>query len=77
MHLIGTAPKTWFALKVLNNFSRLKDTLGTGIQSGERPNLYGKFEDGKLQDVDIVKNAEVVYFMRNEDKELIGINKKC
>jgi hypothetical protein len=32
-------------------------------------NLYGKFEDGKLQDVDIVKNAEVVYFMRNEDKK--------
>jgi hypothetical protein len=31
-------------------------------------NLYGKFEDGKLQDVDIVKNAEVVYFMRNEER---------
>jgi hypothetical protein len=25
--------------------------------------------------VDIIKNAEVLYFMRNEAKELIGINK--
>jgi len=38
-------------------------------------NLFGKFKEGKLHDVDIIKNAEVIYYMRNDDHELIGINK--
>jgi lipopolysaccharide export system protein LptA len=77
MHLIGNnSTQKLDSLKVLNNtFLVSKDTLGTGYNQVKGQNLYGKFEDGKLQDVDIVKNAEVVYFMRNEDKELIGINK--
>jgi hypothetical protein len=38
-------------------------------------NLYGKFKDKNLDNVDIVKNTEVIYYMRNDDQELIGINK--
>jgi hypothetical protein len=38
-------------------------------------NLYGKFKDNKLHEVDIVKNTEVIYYMRNDQNELIGINK--
>ena len=37
--------------------------------------MYGKFRDNKLYEADIVKNTEVVYYMRNDDHELIGINK--
>jgi lipopolysaccharide export system protein LptA len=77
MHLIGNnRTKKLDSLKVLNNtFLVSKDTLGTGYNQVKGQNLYGKFQEGKLHDVDIIKNTEVVYFMRNEAKELIGINK--
>lgn len=77
MHLIGnSATKKLDSLKVLNNtFIISKDTLGTGYNQIKGLNLFGKFEDGKLHDVDVIKNAEVIYYMRNDDKELIGINK--
>ncbi|SHM40896.1 OstA-like protein [Flavobacterium xinjiangense] len=77
MHLVGNnATQKLDSLKVLNNtFLVSKDTLGTGYNQVKGQNLYGKFEEGKLHDVDIVKNTEVIYYMRNDAKELIGINK--
>ena len=77
MHLIGdNKTQKLDSLKVLNNtFIISKDTLGTGYNQIKGLNLYGKFLEGKLHDVDIVKNAEVIYYMRNDDQELIGINK--
>jgi lipopolysaccharide export system protein LptA len=77
MHLIGDkATQKLDSLKVLNNtFLVSKDTLGTGYNQTKGQNLFGKFKDGKLHDVDIIKNAEVIYYMRNEAHELIGINK--
>lgn len=77
MHLIGNNnTRKLDSLKVLNNtFIVSKDTLGTGYNQVKGQNLYGKFIEGKLHDVDIIKNAEVLYYMRNDDKELIGINK--
>jgi lipopolysaccharide export system protein LptA len=77
MHLIGNNnTRELDSLKVLNNtFLVSKDTLGTGYNQVKGLNLFGKFEEGKLHDVDIVKNTEVIYYMRNDDKELIGINK--
>ena len=77
MHLIGNNnTKKLDSLKVLNNtFIVSKDTIGTGYNQVKGQNLYGKFEEGKLRDVDIVKNAEVIYYMRNDAQELIGINK--
>lgn len=77
IHLIGNnQTKKLDSLKVLNNtFMISKDTLGTGFNQVKGINLYGKFKEGKLYDVDVVKNAEVIYYMRNEQKELIGINK--
>ncbi|MBK0368350.1 OstA-like protein [Flavobacterium agrisoli] len=77
MHLIGE-PKTnkIDSLKVLNNtFIISKDTLGTGYNQVKGVNLFGKFKDGKLHDADVIKNTEVIYYMRNDDNELIGINK--
>jgi lipopolysaccharide export system protein LptA len=77
MHLIGNNnTQKLDSLKVLNNtFLVSKDTLGTGYNQIKGQNLFGKFEEGKLHDVDIIKNTEVIYYMRNDAQELIGINK--
>ncbi len=77
MHLIGdNKTRKIDSLKVLNNtFVLSKDTLGTGYNQVKGINLFGKFRDGKLHDVDVIKNTEVVYYMRNDANELIGINK--
>lgn len=77
MHLIGNnTTQKLDSLKVLNNtFIVSKDTIGSGYNQVKGQNLYGKFFEGKLRDVDIIKNAEVIYYMRNDTQELIGINK--
>ncbi|AWG23704.1 OstA-like protein [Flavobacterium faecale] len=77
MHLIGdNKTQKLDSLKVLNNtFMVSRDTLGTGYNQVKGLNLYGKFFEGKLHEVDVVKNAEVIYYMRNDTQELIGINK--
>ncbi len=77
MHLIGDkTTQKLDSLKVLNNtFIVSKDTIGTGYNQVKGQNLFGKFLEGKLHDVDIIKNTEVVYYMRNDAQELIGINK--
>ncbi len=77
MHLIGNnKTEKLDSLKVLNNaFIISKDTIGTGFNQVKGQNLYGKFKDSKLYEADIVKNTEVIYYMRNDKNELIGINK--
>jgi len=77
MHLIGNnKTQKLDSLKVLNNaFIISKDSLGTGYNQVKGLNLFGKFQDNKLNEVDVVKNTEVVYYMRNDNHELIGINK--
>lgn len=77
MHLIGNnTTQKLDSLKVLNNaFIVSKDTLGIGYNQVKGQNLYGKFKLNKLYEVDVVKNTEVIYYMRNDKNELIGINK--
>lgn len=77
MHLIGNnKTEKLDSLKVLNNaFIVSKDTIGTGYNQVKGQNLYGKFADNKLHEVDVIKNTEVIYYMRNDQNELIGINK--
>lgn len=77
MHLIGNnKTEKLDSLKILNNtFIISKDTIGTGYNQIKGLNLYGKFKENKLYEADVVKNTEVVYFMRNDKNELIGINK--
>ncbi len=77
MHLIGNdKTEKLDSLKVLNNaFIASRDTLGTGYNQVKGVNLFGKFKDNKLYEVDVIKNTEVLYFLRNDQKELIGINK--
>jgi lipopolysaccharide export system protein LptA len=77
MHLIGNNnTEKLDSLKVLNNaFIISKDTIGNGYNQVKGQNLYGKFKDNKLSEVDIIKNTEVIYYLRNDKQELIGINK--
>jgi lipopolysaccharide export system protein LptA len=77
MHLVGNNnTEKLDSLKILKNtFIISKDTIGTGFNQIKGVNLYGKFKDNKLYEADVVKNTEVVYFMRNDKNELIGINK--
>lgn len=77
IHLIGNDfTQKLDSLKVLNNaFIVSKDTLGSGYNQVKGQNLFGKFLDNKLHEADIIKNTEVVFYMRNDAHELIGINK--
>ena len=47
--------------------------LGYNQISGKK--LFGNFIEGKLKFIDIIKNAESVYYLRNSENELIGIDK--
>tara|TARA_B100000475_G_scaffold200612_1_gene185469 strand:+ start:334 stop:1905 length:1572 start_codon:yes stop_codon:yes gene_type:complete len=64
------------SLFVLENaFIIEKDTFEVGYNQISGKNLYGNFIEGKLKEIDIIKNAESIYFLRNSDNELIGIDK--
>lgn len=58
-----------------NAFLISKDTLGTGYNQIKGQKLIGLFKDNKLYNVDIIKNAEVIYYTRDGKNELVGINK--
>ncbi len=65
------------SLIVFNNaFLVSRDTLDSGYNQISGQRLIGLFnEDNKLYNVDVIKNSEVIYFARNSENELIGINK--
>ncbi len=64
------------SLKVFNNaFVISKDTLGDGYNQIKGQKLYGLFKDNELYTIDIIKNAESIYYLRNDKNELVGIDK--
>ena len=59
-----------------NAFVVSEDTLSTGYNQISGKRLVGLFnDDNKLHQVDIIKNAEVIYYFYNDANELIGIDK--
>lgn len=63
------------SLKVFYNaFMIQKDSLG-GYNQIKGKEMYGTFTDNDLTQVDLIKNTETIYYMRNDPGELIGINK--
>lgn len=58
-----------------NAFLISKDTLGDGFNQIKGLRLIGLFKDNDLNNVDIIKNAEVINYSRDDNQELIGINK--
>lgn len=78
IHLISnTETEKLDSLKVIKNaFIVSLDTIGkTGYNQAKGINLFGKFIENELKEVDLISNTEVVYWMYNDDQELIGINK--
>ena len=65
------------SLKVLNNafIISLDSVSKTGYNQAKGKDLYGKFIENELKIVNLVRNTEVIYYMYNDDNELIGINK--
>ena len=65
------------SLKVFNSaFLISRDTLGEGYNQIAGQKLFGLFnEENELYTVDIIKNAESIYYFRNDDNELVGIDK--
>ena len=66
------------SLKVFNNaFLISKDTIGDsdGFNQIKGQRLIGLFKDNELYNVDIIKNAEKIYYSYNEKQELVGIDK--
>lgn len=59
-----------------NAFLISKDTLDAGYNQISGKRLIGTFnEENELNHVDIIKNAEVIYYFRNDKNELVGIDK--
>ncbi|MEO0526662.1 MAG: OstA-like protein [Bacteroidota bacterium] len=65
------------SLKVLNNaFIISLDSISMeGYNQAKGKDLYGQFFDNELKIIDLIKNTEVIYYMYNDDDELIGIDK--
>jgi lipopolysaccharide export system protein LptA len=60
-------------LKVFKNaFIIQKDSAGFNQVKGER--LIGLFTNNELDTINIEKNTQVIFFSRNEEQELVGIN---
>lgn len=59
-----------------NAFLISKDTLDAGFNQISGQKLIGLFnEENELDVVDIIKNAESIYYFRNDLNELVGIDK--
>jgi lipopolysaccharide export system protein LptA len=64
------------SLKVFDNaFVISQDTLGDGYNQIKGQKLFGLFEDNELNIIDILNNAESIYYLRNDKNELVGIDK--
>ncbi len=65
------------SMKVINNaFIISLDSISkTGYNQAKGKDMFGKFIENELKIVDLVKNTEVIYYMYNDDEELVGINK--
>ncbi|RNC90305.1 MAG: OstA-like protein [Allomuricauda sp.] len=65
------------SLKVINNaFIISLDSIGkVGYNQAKGKNLFGQFVENELKIIDLVSNTEVIYYMYNDDQELVGIDK--
>ena len=77
IHLISNnKTETLDSLKVFENaFVISKDTLGTGYNQISGKRLNGLFVNNELSTIDVIKNAETIYYLRNSENELVGIDK--
>ncbi|WP_051931238.1 OstA-like protein [Gillisia sp. Hel_I_29] len=63
------------SIRVFNNaFMIQKDSI-EGYNQLKGKELTGLFVDNELYQVDIIKNTETIFYSRNDESELLGINK--
>lgn len=53
-----------------------KDPARFGYNQIKGKNLYGHFESNELRRIEIVKNAELIYYLWNDKEEFMGIDKR-
>ncbi|MDN3493415.1 OstA-like protein [Winogradskyella bathintestinalis] len=78
IHLISNVKTEQLdSLKVFENaFLVSKDTLSEdGYNQIKGQRLIGLFRDNEIYNVDVIKNAETIRYLRNDNNELIGIQK--
>ena len=77
IHLISNSKiKSLDTLKVFENaFIISKDSTGDGYNQISGKILNGLFINNKLNVINVIKNAETIYYLRNRDDELVGIDK--
>ena len=78
IHLIANVKTQQMdSLKVFQNALVVeKDTLSNdGYNQVKGKFLYGKFRNNSLRQIDFMQNTESIYYVYNDTKELIGINK--
>jgi len=78
IHLISNVEKEELdSLKVFKNaFLISKDSLSeNGYNQIKGQRLIGLFENNEMYNVDIIKNAEIIFYSRDDKDTLIGINK--
>ncbi len=77
IHLISNSKsETLDSLKVFDNaFIINKDSLGNGFNQISGKKLNGLFVNNKLSTIEINKNAETIYYLRDSENELVGIDK--
>ena len=65
------------SMKVINNaFIISLDSISkTGYNQAKGKDMFGKFIENELKIVDLVKNTEVIYYLYNDEDQLVGINK--
>ena len=75
IHLISNAKTEQLdSLKILSNgFMVQKDSSGFSQLKGK--NMYGTFTNNKLNSLNVVGNSEVIFYIRDENKNLVGITK--
>jgi len=77
IHLISNPEsKSLDTLKVFKNaFIISRDSIGDGYNQISGKRLNGIFINNALKLINVIKNAETIYYLRNSDYELVGIDK--
>ncbi len=77
IHLISnTETEKLDSLKVFDNaFVISRDTVGTGYNQIRGQKLIGLFKENEIYLIDILNNAESIYYLRDEKNDLVGIDK--
>ncbi|NEV93154.1 OstA-like protein [Psychroflexus sp. YR1-1] len=63
------------SLKVFYNAFMIKKDSIEGFNQIKGKELYGLFEDNEIYEVDVIKNTESLFYLRDETSDLMGINK--